>query len=214
MTRSDFYYHQIWVPGEPQPFPKKELAPMIVRYPLNDPSQWKAVARPIDRDYRTRKNRLTGKTEKFDKGHKRAWMDHVADVAHAWMEQRGWQAYPAGFPVAMGCLFFLTRAESNNTLLPAQVPDEDNLLYAVRNALKSTRPRGKGSNNPGPYPDGILFRDDDQIVAQVGPVGKRWADDAFPPGVLISFADFYSCHSTWGKYDPIPHYSKQEALKI
>ena len=214
MPTMDFKYHTVWVPGDPQPFPKKEVAPSIIRYPLNDPSKWKAIGRPIDRDYRTRKNPLTGKIEKFDRGFKRAWMNHVADVVHVFMEKNHWGPFPAGHPVAMGCLFFMPKADGNKTLLPAQVPDEDNLLYAIRNALKSTRPRGRGSDGLGPYPEGVLYFDDDQVVAQVGPCGKRWATDEYPPGVLISFADFYSCHATWGKYDPIPDYTKQENLNL
>ena len=166
---------RIRVLGEPQPFPKKDVAMVGKRLV------------PVDHDYRERTNPHTRKIEKYDRGYKRRWMELCRTTALAVMRAQGRQPFPKNHPVAMGCLFFLTRAKSCKLPFPSQAPDQDNLEYAIRNALKRT-PRHKGRD--GPYPKGICFYDDDQIVWRALPDGMLWARPGNPPGVLITIYDF------------------------
>jgi len=166
---------RIRVVGEPQPFPKKEVM------------QFGNRLIPTDRDYRTRKNPHTGKVEKYDRGYKRRWMELCRTTALAVMEAHGKRPFPKNHPVAMGCLFFLTRSPTCKLLTPSQAPDQDNLEYAIRNALKRT-PSKRGRD--GLYPKGVCFYDDDQIVWRALPDGMLWAQSGNPPGVLITIYDF------------------------
>ena len=165
--------------GEPQPFPKTHTA-VIER-----PGQQSRLV-PVATDYRTRTNPYTHQTEKYDRGYKRAWMKLVTQTVHRYLVDRDLEPFPKNHPIAMGCLFFLTKSPSCKLLYPSQPPDEDNLIYAVRNALKRT-PEKKG--RPGRYPHGVLFDDDDQIMWHIGPEGMVWATEKYPPGVLITVQD-------------------------
>lgn len=167
---------QIFVPGEPQPFPKTHTA--IIERPGQKP---RLV--PVATDYRTRTNPYTHKVEKYDRGYKAAWMKTVTQVVNRYMVDRDLNPFPKNHPVAMGCLFFLTKSPSCKLEFPSQDPDEDNLLYAIRNALKRTQKK-KGGH--GKYPDGVLFYEDNQIVWILEPQGKIWATSAHPPGLIIT----------------------------
>ncbi len=163
----------IRVYGDPQPFPKKEM----IKLPGG---RWI----PGDCDYRTRKNPVSNQTEKYDKGYKRRWMSHVGGEVLSWMNSHAYDPFPQNHPVAMGLCFYLPKAQSNKLEFPSQAPDEDNYLYAVRNALKRT-PAKKGRE--GKFPDGILYYDDDQVVWQLQPAGTVWATEQEAPGLLITF---------------------------
>ena len=179
--------------GEPQPFPKKDVA--IVQRLGQSP---RLV--PVAHDYRTRTNPHTHKIEKYDKGYKAAWMKNVTQTVHRYMTDRDLETYPKNHPVAMSCLFFLSKSPSCKLWLPSQAPDEDNLIYAVRNALKRT-PDKKGK--PGRYPDGVLFWDDDQIIWRVGPEGMVWATEKHPPGVLITVQDALQFRDEIEQWQPL-----------
>jgi hypothetical protein len=185
--------HQIRIYGEPQPFPKKETAIVQTKH-------GKPRLIPVDRDYRTRTDPETGRKVKYDRGHKRAWMDHVAKSVLAYMAEKGLDEFPQHHPVAIGTLFFVTQANGNKLPLPAQKPDEDNLDYAIKNALSAQKDR------PG------LYHDDCQVVMRLMPSGMIWATKEEPPGVLITFADFYDVHDQLGEFDPLKEFSKQEEL--
>lgn len=162
--------------GEPQPNPKKDIG------------QAGKGGRPIiiDNDYRTRKNPVTGRVEKYDRGYKKAWIEKVRSTTLVYMAMRGLSPIPKGVPIAVGYLFFRTRPASNKTEFPAQTPDKDNYEYAITNALKSTpKKRKKGVLVETEYPDGILYYDDCQIVWNLHPSGILWADENNPPGVII-----------------------------
>ena len=170
---------QIRVYGEPQPFPKKEAVAS---------GDYKRTGRIIfaAKDYRVRKNPVTGKPEKYDRGYKRRWMDQVARSVAGVLWDHNLTPFPKNHPVAMGCLFFLSKVPSCKLLLPSQDPDYDNLEYAVWNALKRT-PAKKGK--PGKHPNGILFYEDNQVVWRLQPSGKLWATQDIFPGVLITVQD-------------------------
>lgn len=170
---------QIRIYGEPQPFPKKEVG-------LLRRKDGSVQLMPVDRDYRIRKNPVTGKPEKYDRGYKRHWMDQVAGSVANILRDNQLTPFPKNHPVAMSCLFFLSKAPKNKLLLPSQDPDFDNLEYAVWNALKRT-PDKKG--RPGKHPDGILFYEDNQIVWRLQPSGKLWSTQDIVPGVLITVQD-------------------------
>jgi len=150
----------IRVYGEPQPFPKKDVA--IVKGRLI----------PVDHDYRTRKNPLTGKTEKHHRGYKRQWMALVSQTVASYMLQHDIPIFPQHHPLALGCLFFLPKPKRCKLRLPSQRPDQDNLAYAIRNAIK-----------------GVLCHDDDQFVWTAQPDGELWAAEEEPPGVLLTIID-------------------------
>lgn len=165
---------QIRVYGEPEAAAKKEVA-------VNRKA---GQLIPIDRDFRTRKNPITSKIEKYDKGYKRRWMNLVADTVRRFMQERNLEPFGKNHPVALGLLFFLTKADSSYLPYPSQKPDYNNLVDAVYNALKRTPAK---NGHEGKYPNGILFYDDDQIVwTSAAPSGMLWADDKYPPGVLIT----------------------------
>ena len=170
--------------GEPQPFPKKVVG-------LRRNKLGAAIGTcNISRDYRTRTDPDTGRVVKYDKDHKRRWMESVRAAALASMSLNRRQPFPKNHPIAMGCLFFLTRAKSCKLILPSQDPDLDNLEYAVWNALKRTSAKKKRrSTLGGDFPDGICFYDDNQIVWRLKPSGVLWADADNPPGVVIIIVD-------------------------
>jgi len=170
---------QIRVYGEPQPFPKKEAVAS---------GDYKRTGRIIfaAKDYRVRTNPVTGKPEKYDRGYKRRWMDQIARTVSDVLWDNQIMPFPKNHPVAMGCLFFLSKSPSCKLLLPSQDPDYDNLEYAIWNALKRTSAK-KGK--PGKHPDGILFYEDNQVVWRLQPSGKLWATENEPPGVLITVQD-------------------------
>lgn len=164
---------RIRVYGPPQVYPKKELG-VVNGKPM-----------PIDRDYRTRKNPITGNTDKYDKGYKRRWMDHVAKTVLAFMARTSMDPYAANHPIAMGCLFYMPKTKACKLSMPSQKPDLDNMAYAVWNALGNTQTKKK----LGKYPEGVLYYDDNQIVWQLQPSGMVWATEQEPLGVLISVCD-------------------------
>lgn len=170
---------QIRVYGEPQPFPKKEAVAS---------GDYKRTGRIIfaAKDYRVRINPVTGKKEKYDHGHKRRWMDQVARSVAGDLWDRQLTPFPKNHPVAMGCLFFLSKAPACKLLFPSQDPDYDNLEYAIFNALKRT-PAKKGKS--GKHPNGILFYEDNQVVWRLQPSGKLWTTQDISPGVLITVQD-------------------------
>lgn len=184
---------QIRVYGEPQPFPKTHTAE------IERPGQ-KSLLVPVATDYRVRKNPFTGKPEKYDRGYKRRWMKLVTETVDRFMFDQNIQPFPKNHPVAMSCLFFLTKAPSCKLLYPSQIPDEDNLVYAVRNALKRTQSK-KG--RPGRYPKGVLYYEDDQIIWRVGPEGKLWATEKEPPGVLITVQDALQLRHEIDEWQPV-----------
>jgi len=173
-VRDDVF--KIRVFGKPQAFPKKILG----RNKRTGKSMF------LDRDYRTRKNPITGKTEKYDHGYKAQWVETVQFTVLLFMEERDIPPFRKNHPIAMGCLFYLPKAKSCKLPYPSQDPDEDNLDYAIKNALKRT-PKKRGMT--GRYPYGVLYYDDNQIIWRLHPSGKLWASDANPPGVLITVVD-------------------------
>ena len=168
---------KIRVYGIPRQFPKKEVA--------NLGTKTKPRFMPVDRDYRQRKNPITGKIEKYDHGYLRRWYDHVTRTVRDLMYSNDIQPFPKDHPVVVSCIFFIPKAKSCKLLMPSQKPDEDNYLYAVRNALGRT-PMKKGV--PGKYPNGVLYYDDAAVVWQEN-AGKVWATEKHPPGVLILVRD-------------------------
>ena len=182
--------HRVWVPGEPQPAPKKDVAKITDR-------DGKERLVPIDHDYRTKQDPSgaidpkTGKVRiiKYDRGYKGRWVKHVTSTVQLYMIRNRLDPYPQSHPIAMGSLFFVPQAKGNGKIFPSQPPDQDNFEYAVRNALKRTpaKKRGMESTNP----TGVLYYEDDQPVWRLLPDGKLWASEANPPGVLISFCDAF-----------------------
>lgn len=187
----------IRVYGEPQPFPKKDVA--VVQRPGMKP---RLV--PVDHDYQIRTDPDTGKTKKYNRGYKRIWMKVVAVTVNRYLVDHDLEPFPRNHALAMGCLFFLTKSKSCKLTLPSQKPDEDNLLYAVRNALESTT----NSKGPGIYPTGALYHADSQIVWILKPQGKVWATEQHKPGVLITVQDAYQLRDEWEPWQP----PKQTAL--
>lgn len=188
---------QIRVYGEPQPAPKKDLC-------LSG-----KVPRVMNLDYRTKTDPITGQKIKYLHGYKRRWLEHVRRSVLVFMAKHSLSPYPKREPIAIGCLFFLTQVDSNTKIFPAQPPDEDNFDYAIKNALKRT-PKKKGQ--PGPFPNGVLYYDDDQIVWRLQPAGKLWATEENPPGVLITVAKLTDIHEELREYDPYRKCGKQESL--
>ena len=177
--------HRVWVPGEPQPAPKKEVMKFGNRMV------------PTDRDYRTKQDPSgaidpkTGKVRiiKYDRGYKGRWIKHVTSTVQLYMMRNRIDPFPQSHPVAFGALFFLPKSESNQKLFPTQPPDLDNLGYAIWNALKRTQAKKRGMESTNPT--GVLYYEDDQPVWRLLPDGKLWASEANPPGVLISFCDAF-----------------------
>ena len=164
--------------GEPQPAPKKDSA-VIER------AGRKARLIPVSHDYRTKT--VNGKTVKHDHGYKRAWYELVQRWAFGFMVGTGMPPFPKGVPLACGALVFVTRPKGNKTGYPAQAPDQDNFSYYIRNALKRTPAKKRyGLMVPGPYPEGICYWDDDQIISTAYPDKKLWADERHPPGALVT----------------------------
>jgi len=128
-------------------------------------------------------NPITRKVEKYDKGYKKRWVRFVQAGVLEFMRSRGLRPFPKNHPIAMGVLVFMPKAKSNKLLMPSISPDLDNMKYPIPNALKRTT---KKKGRPGPYPDGILFYEDDQIVWTLQPDGMLWATESCPPGVLIT----------------------------
>lgn len=171
---------RIRVYGTPEPFPKKELV------------VFNGVPRMIDRDYRTRKDPLgridpkTGKVkiEKYDRGYKRRWMDHIVQTTLAFMAKSAMDQFTEDYSLALGCIFYIKKAKSCKLWIPRQKPDLDNFVYAIWNALGNTRTKKK----LGKYPEGVLYYDDSQIVWRLAE-GEVWATEQERPGVLISVCD-------------------------
>lgn len=172
---------QIRVFGEPQPFPKKDVAIQGNRLV------------PVDKDYRERKDPITGEKKKYDRGYKRRWMKHVRDIVGKAMITHRLEPFPENHPVAMGCQFYLRRAKSNKLIYPSQKPDEDNFLRAIRDALQR-HPIDEYANDRFAL-TGVLYYDDCQVVSQLLPAGKEWATEDEPPGVLITVQDMFMMES-------------------
>jgi len=179
--------------GEPQPEPKKQVG--INAADLKKLKSLRGgiinIPRliPIDIDYRTRKNKITGKTEKYDKGYKKKWFLHVRNTVLCYMVRHGLKPYTKNHPLCTGYLFFRTKPKSCKLPYPSQRPDFDNYEYYVTNALKRTREKKiRGIMTPGEYPDGVAFWDDDEPVWNL-PAGVMWATEENPPGVIILIQD-------------------------
>lgn len=174
----------IRVYGHPQPRPQvkagtRKMGDRIVPVPITDDYRTKTTTHPI-----------TGRkiVTKFDRGYKMRWFHHVRECVQAWMFDNDREPFDPGHPVALGCLFFLQRAKSSRLVYPTGTPDFDNLKYGVPNVLKRT-PDIKRGVIPGPYPHGVAFYDDDQIIWTAYPDGVLWATQSNPPGVLITIID-------------------------
>lgn len=146
---------------------------------------------PVDKDYRVVSDPDNpDKPFKYDIGFMHRWKVHVTMTVIELMRIHGVPRFSKNHPIAMGLLFYRTKPKSNDLWLPAVTPDEDNYAYAVKNALKMTPGRMLGDTRiPGPYPDGVLYFDDNQICWHTPWDGKVWADESEPPGVLISVQD-------------------------
>lgn len=193
---------RIRVVGEPCPFPNKI---MVTR---DKKGRTLKFPRMVDNDFRTRKNKITGEPEKWDKGYKRKWMDHVAASVEKFFFDNNLEPFPKNHPVAFGYFFFITKSKSCNLEFPSQDPDYDNLEYAINNALKTTAKTKKKVRILGKHPEGVLFFDDNQPVWRIEPDGMVWANEFNPPGVLIS------CQSAYEYRDQINKWvtQKQEVL--
>ena len=176
---------RFFVGGEPQPFPKKETKKFGKRMI------------PTDRDYRIRTNPITRQKEKYDHGHKRRWMKLVADMGCEHYRKFDIETFPKNHPIALGCLFFVTKSKSCRLPFPSQNPDYDNLAYAVWNALK-----------------GVCFHDDNQIVWVAEPSGVLWAVPGFPAGVMITMYDFLKYPSVKAYLPNYPLNSSQETMRV
>ena len=163
--------------GVPESFPKKDIA--IVN----------GKRRLIDKDYRTRKDPVTKKVTKYDRGYKARWARLVRSTVMLKMKVHGIEPFPKNHPIGLGCVFWLPKADSCKLEYPSQDPDLDNFSYSVWNALKRTPSKKvRGRVVQGDHPKGILYWDDNQIVLRL-PELKLWADEFNQPGVFISCVD-------------------------
>lgn len=163
---------RIRVYGAPQVFPKKTVSARGGKVLV------------VDTDKRSRTHPITKETTYYDHGYKRRWMDHVRKTVLAFMARTSMDQFPANHPIAMGCIFYIEKAKACKLWIPSQIPDMDNLTYAIWNALGNTRT----NKTLGKYPEGVLYYDDSQIVWRL-PEGEVWATEQEPPGVLISVCD-------------------------
>lgn len=161
----------IRVYGEPRPFPKKKIG-------FRHDEERGLVPTMINDDARMRRDPVTGKIHKCDRGYKKRWLKQVARSVSACMAMKHLDPFPKNHPIAIGCLFFVTKSKSCQLTYPSQAPDLDNFEYGIWNILKRTA--------RGPHPEGILFYEDDQIVWRLAPSGLLWADYNRPPGVIIT----------------------------
>lgn len=163
--------------GEPVQEPKKDIG----RYLGKDK---KAIMTLVPKDYRVAKDQ-NGVDFKWDVGFAQRWKNHVCACITYLMQCNGLDPYPSGIPIALGVIVYRTAPKFPDGWIPYSKPDLDNYCYAIHNCLKSTKtPKGDG-----PYPDGVLYYDDNQICWTTPWEGKVYADDTEPPGVLISVAD-------------------------
>ena len=98
----------IRVYGEPRPWPKK-LARSFKRGN-------KTINKTFNDDFRTKQVKQPDgsiKKKTFDRGYKMQWFNHVRDNVLIWMEQNGRQPFERHHPIALGCLFFVTKAKSS-----------------------------------------------------------------------------------------------------
>ena len=186
----------IRVYGHPQPRPQKKagtrkMGSRIVPVPISD-------------DYRTRTlvDPITGekKIQKFDKGYKMRWFNHVRECVQAWMFDNRREPFDPHHPIALGCLFFVQKAKSSKLVYPTGTPDFDNLRYGIPNVLKRTPDKKRGLIK-GPYPNGVAFYDDSQLVWTANPDGVLWSSASNPPGVLITIIDLLQRPDSmeWGR---------------
>jgi hypothetical protein len=106
------------------------------------------------------------------------------------MQEHGRSPFEQHYPVALGCMFFTRKADSSKLYYPTGTPDYDNLRYGIPNMLKRTPAKRKyGRSVPGPYPGGVAFYDDSNIIYTAQPDGLAWATAANPAGVLITILD-------------------------
>lgn len=198
--------HEFRIEGEPRPWPKDNARIVFPR------GGGKPFLQSYLRDYRTRKNPTTGDIEAYDHGYMMKWYELVRSTVLTEMKLRDFEPFPKKHPLGLGCLFFITRSKSCKLFLPSQVPDEDNLDYGIRNILKRTPAKTKhGARIEGPYPDGVLFYDDDQIVWREWPAGMLWATPEQPPGVIITVQDLADDKCESRQYID-QHYRKGELL--
>ncbi len=174
----------IRVYGEPRPWPKKKAGSFTrgkktIHHTYTDDFRTKTIIDP-----------RTGnkKKQEYDRGYKMRWFVHVGDCVRIWMEQNDRQPFQRHHPIALGCLFFVTKAKSSTLVYPTSTPDKDNLRYGIPNVLKRT-PDIKAGKIPGAYPDGVAFYDDSQDIWTANPDGVLWATQSSPPGVLITIID-------------------------
>lgn len=174
----------IRVYGEPRPWPKKLSRPPFKR-------GGKDIYRTFTDDFRTKQvKQPDGSTKRktWDHGYKMRWFGHVRDCVRVWMEQNDRQPFQQHHPIALGCLFFVTKAKSSKLVYPTSTPDKDNLRYGIPNMLKRT-PDIKAGKIPGAYPEGVAFYDDSQDIWTANPDGILWATQSSPLGVLITIID-------------------------
>lgn len=151
------------VHGEPQPWPKKENQVIPAG---RDPrtGRMKFRVKTFERDYHTRKNPITGKTEKYGYGYIARYKREL--VAAAKEAMAGRPPFGKAVPLYLLKTFWRTRPKSNRSRFPVTTPDVDNYGYLVHNVL-----------------EGVCYANDSQITDSTEL--KRWADDDNPPGVLI-----------------------------
>ena len=149
---------EIWVPGTPEPWPKKEVRTV-----------WSKNKKPIpvlyERDYRTRTNPITKKVEKYDRGYISRFKAKMKTVAQIEANQTGFYVKDPG-AVGIYTIVEKPKPPSNKRSYPTVRPDGDNYFYLVHNVL-----------------EGVLYDDDKQIVDYIE--FKRWAIGE--PGVRIKF---------------------------
>ncbi len=152
------------VDWEPEPWPKKEHQ---VIPGGRDPrtGRMKHRVKTFERDYHTRKNPITGKTEKYGRGYIARYKREL--IAAAKQAMAGRPPFPRSVPLFLCAYFWRTRPKSNRSEYPVTAPDADNYGYLIHNVL-----------------EGICYQNDAQITDPVS--RKRWADDDNPPGVLVA----------------------------
>ena len=166
--------------GEPQPDPKKELFFVNGR------------TIPGDRDYKTRTNPLNGKKEKYDRGYMKRWEKHVQQTVLAYMAKYSLEPFGKDHPIMFSVWIFKTQPKSNKLPYPSQKPDYSNFAYYIENALKrSPKKRDKITKKliDGKFPEGIAYRDDDQVLGPGEPCYELWATASHPPGAIIIVQD-------------------------
>ena len=141
------------VDGEPQPTPKKELN--------------RKTATLYPKDYRTKKDKITGKIIKYDHGYKEKWFQQVKLLAQMFMRKHNIKIIKKGSGGIMFSAFtYITKPKSSKFDDPETKPDNDNYIYRTKNIL-----------------EGICYENDSQITGEF--ITKDWATEKHQPGVEI-----------------------------